>query len=126
MPAAENAFAAKMINPKTNKPDDLAKNWHDKVWRMMVSEVLGKGELPPSGTPEVACKIEYKWHGKAKGFVELGRVTPAPVASNVSTPTPPAAQPEGWARSEHTAGWDKLPATAEEAIKECSKVAAGE
>ena len=37
----------------------MAKNWHDKVWRMMVTEVLGKGELPSGGTPEVACKVEY-------------------------------------------------------------------
>ncbi|MCU1280609.1 MAG: hypothetical protein JWM53_4155 [bacterium] len=123
VPPAENAFAAKMINPKTGKPDDLAKNWHDKVWRTMVSEVLGKGEMPPKGTPEVACKIEYGWHGKPKGFVELARVAPAPVASNA----PPAAdQIDDWARSEHTASWTKLPASSEEAIKECSKVAAGE
>ena len=74
----------------------MAKNWHDKVWRMMVTDVLGKGEQPSAGTPEVACKVEYGWHGKQKGFLELGRVTPPPVASNVSTP-PGAA--EAWARS---------------------------
>jgi hypothetical protein len=122
-PPSENAFAAKLVNAKTGKPDDMAKNWHDKVWRMMVTEVLGKGELPSGGTPEVACKIEYGWHGKHKGFVELGRVTPPPVASNATTP-PAAGEP--WARSERTASWDKLPASADDVIKECSKIAAGE
>ena len=95
-PQAENQFAAKLINSKTGKPDDLAKNWHDKIWRMMVTDVLGKGEAPTTGTPEVACKIKYKWHGKPKGFVELGRIAPPPVASNVSAP--PTAQVESWAR----------------------------
>ncbi|MGZ3428744.1 MAG: DUF4340 domain-containing protein [Polyangia bacterium] len=123
VPQAENQFAAKMINPKTGKPDDLTKNWHDRLWRLMVSEVLGKGEMPSTGTPEVSCKVEYAWRGKQKGFVELGRTTPPPVASNVP---PPAAQTEAWARSEHTASWDRLPANADEVIKECSKVAAGE
>jgi hypothetical protein len=122
-PPAENQFAAKLVSPKTGKPDDLAKNWHDKVWRLMVTEVLGKGELPTAGTPEVACKVEYSWHGKPKGFVELGRIAAPPVASNVSAP---ANAGESWARSERAASWDKLPANAEDAIKECSKVAAGE
>jgi hypothetical protein len=119
-PQAENQFAAKLINPKTGKPDDLAKNWHDKVWRMMVTDVLGKGEQPTTGTPEVACKVEYSWHGKPKGFVELGRIAPPPVASNVPAP---AGAVEAWARSERTASWDKLPANADDVIKECSKVA---
>src|SRR5207302_1149196 len=42
-PSSENQFAAKLVNAKTGKPDDMAKNWHDKVWRLMVTEVLGKG-----------------------------------------------------------------------------------
>ncbi|HEX8951836.1 MAG TPA: hypothetical protein VF945_08315, partial [Polyangia bacterium] len=72
---------------------------------------------------EVACKVEYAWKGKSKGFVELAHVTPPPVASNVP---PPASTVEAWARSERTAGWDKLPGNAEDVIKECSKIAAGE
>lgn len=121
-PQAENQFAAKLLG-KGGKPDDMAKNWHDKVWRMMVTDVLGKGEQPTAGAPEVACKVEYGWHGKQKGFIELGRVTPPPVASNVSAP--PSAT-EQWARTERTASWDKLPASAEDVMKECSKIAAGE
>ncbi|MCU1277485.1 MAG: hypothetical protein JWM53_1031 [bacterium] len=123
VPPAENAFAAKLINAKTGKPDDMAKNWHDKVWRIMVTDVLGKGELPANGAPDVACKVEYGWRGKPKGFVELAHVAPAPLASGAA---PPAGQVDAWARSEHSASWDKLPGNAEEVIKECSKVAAGE
>src|SRR5438105_532356 len=37
-PPSENQFAAKLVNAKTGKPDDMAKNWHDKVWRLMVTE----------------------------------------------------------------------------------------
>ena len=122
-PPSENQFAAKLVNAKTGKPDDLAKNWHDKVSRLLVTDVLGKGELPAGGTPEVACKVEYAWHGKPKGFVELGRVAPPPVASNV----PPAANTvEVLARSERTASWDRLPGNADDLAKECSHVAAGE
>jgi hypothetical protein len=44
-------------------------------------------------------------------------------------PTPPPAAPpkaDLYARTEHTAGWVKLPASAEELFKEAEKVAAGE
>ena len=87
----------------------MSKNWHDKLWRVTVAEVLGKGEMPANGTPDVVCRIEYGWKGKPKGFVELGHVAPPPVASNV--PAPPTAT-EAWARSERTASWDKLPGSA--------------
>lgn len=119
-PPSENPFAAKLLG-KNGKPDDMAKNWHDKLWRMMVVEVLGKGEKPTSGEPAVDCKVEYRWRGKQKGFIELGRVTPPAVASNA-----PAPAPEIWARSERTAGWDKLPGTADDVLKECAKIAGGE
>ena len=100
----------------------MAKNWHDKLYRLSVVDVLGKGELPAGGAPAIDCKVEYAWKGKQKGFVELGRVTPPATASNVSSTAPP----EIWARSERTAGWVKLPGNAEELLKECGKVAAGE
>jgi hypothetical protein len=121
-PAAENAFAAKLVNAKTGKPDEMAKNWHDKIWRIMVTDALGKGELPPAGAPAVSCKVEYSWHGKSKGFLELGHTMTQPVAST-SAPVPVG---DVWGRSERTASWDKLPNSVEEQIKECSKIAAGE
>jgi hypothetical protein len=124
-PAADNPVAAKLVSKKSGKADDLAKNWHDKLWRAMVIDVLGKGELPKGGAPELACEVEYLEKGKPKGFIELGRLSVAP-PTNVSTQTPPAATTESWARSEHTAGWVKLPGSAEDVLKECAKVAAGE
>ncbi len=121
VPPPENAFNIKLVNPKTGKPEDLAKNWHDKLWRQMVSEVLGKGELPSAGTPEVGCKVEYTWKGKQKGFTELGRTTPPAVASGTAT-----APSEAWVRSERTASWDKLAGNIDDLVKECGKIAAGE
>ena len=120
-PPSENPVAAKLLG-KNGKPDDMAKNWHDKLWRMMVVDVLGKGENPTGGVPAVDCKVEYRWRGKQKGFVELGRGAPSQQISS-GTQTPP---PEIWARSERTAGWDKLPGSADDVLKECAKIAGGE
>lgn len=120
-PPSDNPFAAKLINAKSGKPDEMAKNWHDKVSRLSVIDVLGKGELPVGGAPAIDCKVEYAWRGKSKGFLELGRVTPAQAASTMQPPAP-----EVWARSERTAGWVKLPGNADELLKECGKIAAGE
>ena len=100
-PPSENAFAAKLVNAKTGKPDEMAKNWHDKIWRATVTDALGKGEMPPQGAPEVACKIEYSWKGKPKGFLELGRTLAPPVASTSAPPPVPVG--EIWGRSERTA-----------------------
>lgn len=117
----ENLFAAKVTSKKTGKEDAMAKNWHDKIWRLIVTDVLGKGEKPANGTPEVGCKIEYTWRGKSKGFVEIGKLTPPQTQSTAQAP-----QPELWARSERTAGWDRLTGAADELLKECPKIAAGE
>jgi hypothetical protein len=113
----------KLAAAKTrDKPDELASNWHDKLWRAMVTEVLGKGETPAGGAPTVALRVDYLQRGKPRGFIEVGRVAaPAPAAT--STAPPPA---DVYARSEHTAGWVKLPPTTEDVLKEADKVAAGE
>ncbi|MSP59351.1 MAG: DUF4340 domain-containing protein [Myxococcales bacterium] len=117
----ENVLAAKLASKKTpDKPDDLARNWHDKVWRMVVVDVLGKGEVPAAGAPSVAARIEYTLHGKSRGFVELGKTTVAVL------PGAPGSGTEVYLRTEHTAGWVKVPATAEEILKEAEKVAATE
>ena len=122
VPASENAFAAKLVG-KSGKPDEQAKNWHDKIWRTMVTEVLGKGESPKAGTPEVVCKLSYGWRGKSKGFLELGRL-PAPPPEKATSSQPPAS--DVWGKSEHTASWVKLPATTEPLLTECAKIAASE
>ncbi|MDB4971460.1 MAG: hypothetical protein JWN44_7149 [Myxococcales bacterium] len=121
VPPAENQFAAKLVSAKSGKPDEMAKNWHDKLWRSMVTEVLGKGEAPERGTPEIGCKVEYTWRGKQKGFLEVGRLMPSQTLSTSTTP-----MAETWARSEHTSGWVKMPGNADDVLKECTKIASGE
>lgn len=92
---------AKASQPE--KPDELAKNWHDKVWnRLVVTEVLGQGELPKAGEPKVALKLVYLARGKEKGWLELGRDPSKGV----------------WARTENTASWVGVHQGAEETIQE--------
>ena len=117
---------AKLVD-KTGKTDEQAKNWHDRIWRALASDVLGKGEVPANGEPQLALRIDYKSHGKPRGFLELARVRtaePAPAASTAPTPaTPPV---EVYARSESTAGWVKMNANTDDLIKEADKVVAAE
>jgi hypothetical protein len=122
---AEQPMAAKIASKKTpTKPDEMVKNWHDKVWRLFAAEILGRGEKPAGGDPAVALRVDYAAQGKSKGFIEIGRVQAPPPANVTSSAAPPPAELYG--RTEHTAGWVKLPATAEDLIKEGEKIAAGE
>jgi hypothetical protein len=99
------------IAPKDHpdKPDDFAKNWHDKIWnRMIVTEVLGKGEQPLKGEPSVALRIDYFMKGQPKGYLELGRA--------------PGVGVDVFGRSENTAGWVGLHAGVEELALEAKKL----
>ena len=121
-----NPLTAKLVNPKTRQ----GRRPGQELARQGVAPDRHRGagqgrDCREHGTPEVACKVEYGWHGKPKGFIELGRsAPPAPVASQHRRRR--RRQVDDWARTEHTAGWVKLPGTAEEMIKECGKIAAGE
>lgn len=96
-----------------DKPDEFAKNWHDKVWnRMIVTEVLGKGESPSGGEPQVLLRVDYFMKGKPKGWVEIARM-PGP-ATLV------------FGRSENTAGWVALHAGVEEMALEAKKLVTGQ
>ena len=124
--SAEQPTQAKLAD-KTGKVNEQAKNWHDRLWRSLVSDVLGKGETPAGGEPVLALRVDYKSHGKEKGFMELGRVqakAPEPAAST----TPVAAAPtiEVYARTEATAGWVKLGSNIDDLIKEADKVVSAE
>jgi hypothetical protein len=91
-----------------DKPDDLVRNWHDKVWnRLIVTEVLGKGETPKGGEPKIDLRIDYLSRGAAKGFLELGK-----------DPTG-----ELWARSENTASWVGLHTGSDDVVAEAKKFA---
>lgn len=93
-----------------DKPDELAKNWHDKIWnRLIVTEVLAAGENPKAGPVETQLTIQYTFKGKSKGFLELG-VDP---------------QKGTWARSENTPGWVSIHQGSEEIILEGQKQIVG-
>ena len=94
------------------KPDDFVRNWHDKIWHLVVLEVLCKGDVPASGDPTVGLRVEYFHRGNRVGWLEVGA---PPVSSS------PNAR-ELYARSEHTAGWAKVHSASEDQLKEASRV----
>jgi hypothetical protein len=71
----------------------------------------------------MVAKVEYLDHGKSKGFIELGQVQQmggaGPLVSAPSTTVT-------YARTEHTVGWVKMPATITDALKELDKIVSGE
>jgi len=112
---AEGSQPQKLASTKTpTKPDEFARNWHDRIWRLVVTEVLGKSEVPSSGEPKVAIRIDYRYRLKPVGWIELSHPRTA-----TSGPAP-----EIYARTEHTAGWVKVHAIGEDLVKEGKKVVA--
>jgi len=102
-------LAATKLAPKAtpDQPDEFVRNWHDKVWtRLLAAEMLGRGELPPTGEPTLALRLDYLAKGKAKGWLEVARGNGKDV----------------WARSEQTAGWVLLLGGADEVLVESAKV----
>lgn len=103
--AHEAPTVARASSP--DKPDELAKNWHDKVWdRVIVTDVLGVGETPPHGEPQVQLRIEYSQKGQSKGWFEWGL--------DPSKGT--------WARSENTPGWVSIHDGSQEVFLEAEKI----
>jgi len=101
------AKVAKKATP--DKPDEMAKNWHDKVWnRLVVTEVLGEGEVPKTGEPKAALRIDYALRGKPKGWLELATDATGGM----------------WARSENTASWVSIHQGSEQLIIEAQKLVA--
>jgi hypothetical protein len=84
-----------------DKRDAMAKNWHDNVWRTFPMEVLGKGELPKTGTLKTVVRVDYFEKGKSVGWLEIARLEGgAAISGEVSDLL--------YARSEHTVGWTHL------------------
>ena len=89
-----------------DKPDELVRNWQDKVWnRLIVTEVLGKGEAPKDGEPQIELRIDYLARGNPKGWVELAKTKAGDL----------------WARSENTAGWVGLHTGTDDVVAEAKK-----
>ena len=88
-----------------DKRDQTAKNWHDAIWRLWPAEVLGRGEQPAAGKPNVVLRVDYADGSKSVGWLEVGRVQ---TSSGVSSEDA-AATGDLYARTEHTASWVKMP-----------------
>jgi hypothetical protein len=85
-----------------DKRDQMAKNWHDAVWRAFPSDILGRGEEPAGGKPTVVLRVDYFDGKSAVGYMELARVESSGGVSE------DAASGDVYARTEHSAGWMKL------------------
>jgi hypothetical protein len=94
------------------KADATLKNWHDRIFGLFPTEVLGKGEVPAAGAPIVALKLEYFSRGRLIGWAEIAR-TPPPAQSSGTPSTP-----DVMVRSERTLGWFKLGGDAQTLLTE--------
>jgi hypothetical protein len=101
-----------------DKPDQMAKNWHDSLWRAFPSDILGRDEQPPGGKPATVLKVEY-FDGKSPvGFTEFAREESASGLSEE-----PSTSANVYVRTEHTAGWVKV-ATGNQLITDAQKLIA--
>ncbi|WP_375757025.1 hypothetical protein [Corallococcus exercitus] len=86
-------------------PDDFARNWHDRLWRLTPVELLGRGEAPPGPAPTPAFRVEYQRAGKTVGELSMAK----------------ASDNSWYARTEFTPGWVRmgggLELLAEDAVK---------
>jgi len=122
-----DASAYKLAPASTpDKPDELARNWHEKVWRTFPAELLGSGEAPATGTPKVLVRLDYLDGTRPVGWLEVARVDlPSTVPESLSAaPTPAPGGFETYARTEHTAGWVKLN-NDPNAMQDAEKLASG-
>jgi len=77
-------------------PDAYAQAWVERLNKVVPTDILGRGEIPPEGEPRVELRVDFLRGGQSLGFIELAR------AQN------------GWfARSEHSIGWMRVVARAE-------------
>jgi hypothetical protein len=103
-----------------DKPDQMAKNWHDMIWRTFPSEVLGKGETPKGGTPAPALRLDYYLGKDSVGFIELDKVELAP--KTTSEEHDAQTQPDYYARTEHTVGWVKIRGAGSQLATDAAKI----
>ncbi|MDY7229113.1 hypothetical protein [Hyalangium rubrum] len=92
-----------------DKPDEFARNWHDRVWRLLPMDFVGRGDEPPGGAPEEVFRVEYKLGAKVVGHVIVAR----------------GDKGDFFARTEHTPGWAKLHTGVDTLATEAAKVASG-
>ena len=98
-----------------DKPETAIKTWHDKAFNLWPVEVLGQGEVPVAGAPQVALRIDYSQRGRHLGFVEVARG--AGVASSAEGGKEPL-----YARDERTLGWVKLGSDAQNLLADAKSL----
>ena len=102
----ESRATAGFAPPKTpDKRDQMAKNWHDAVWRIFPMDVLGQGRRA-RGRADADGPRRLLRGEEAVGWIELAKLEPARSGVGGSAMTPPPA--DIYARTEHTVGWVKL------------------
>jgi hypothetical protein len=103
-----------------DKPDQMAKNWHDSLWRVFPSDILGRNEQLPAGKPSPVLKVEY-FDGKTSiGFDEFAREE-----SSSGVSEEPGTSATVYVRTEHTAGWVKV-ATGNQLVSDAQKLIAAQ
>lgn len=108
----EGRPGGELLPTGSDKADQTAGNWHDRVFALFPAEVFGKDEKPAGGAPKTSVRIDYFYRGKPLGWVELAR--PEDAAAGGSG----AAGQQAYARSEFTAGWVSLSADALNLVSE--------
>jgi hypothetical protein len=125
-PKDPNAYKLAPSNTP-DKPDEMARNWHEKVWKLFPVELLGKGEAPPGGPPKILTRIDYFDGSKNTGWIEIGNVELPPGSEPAPSPHGAPAQDsrvEIYGRSENTAGWVRL-RNDPSLLTEADKIASG-
>ncbi len=92
-----------------DKPDEFVRNWHDRVWRLVPLDFVGRGVEPPGGAPEELFRVEYKRGDKVLGHATVAR----------------SGRGELFVRTEHTESWAKLHSAVDTLATEAVKVASG-
>jgi len=90
---------------RPDQPDVYAQAWVERLVKLVPSDVLGKGEVPPEGEPRVELRVDFQRGGQPLGFLELAR------AGNA-----------WFARSEHTVGWLRVVGRAEALMHDAERV----
>jgi hypothetical protein len=115
--ATSRAFAASGNPPAPAKltpvdapgaPDDFARNWHDRLWRLTPVEFLGRDETPPGLPATPAFHLAYSKDGKPVGELSLAR-------------TPDS---DWYARTESTPGWVRMGGGLEPLAEDAAKLTA--
>ncbi|WP_208729742.1 hypothetical protein [Corallococcus exercitus] len=89
-------------------PDDFARNWHDRLWRLTPVELLGRGEAPPGPAPTPAFRVEYQRAGKTVGELSMAK----------------ASDNSWYARTEFTPGWVRMGGGLELLAEDAAKLTA--